>query len=41
MTTPLGTVFSIDEKVIAQADVKLVGLTVESLVIEFDQEKFE
>ena len=27
--------FSTDEKVVAQADVKMLGLTVESLVIEF------
>ena len=41
MATPLGTSFSTDENVMAQADVRLLGKTVESLVIEFDQEKFE
>ena len=41
MVTPLGNVFSIDEKVIAQVHLNLIGSTVESLVVEFDQEKFE
>ena len=41
MATPLGKVFSTDEKAIAQADLKLLGSTVESLVVEFDQERFE
>ena len=41
MATPLGTSFSTDENVVAQADVQLLGKMVESLVIEFDQEKFE
>jgi len=41
MATPLGTYFSTDENAIVQADVKLMGSTVESLIIEFDQRKFE
>jgi len=40
MATPLETVFSTDKKVVAQADPKLLGSTVESLVVEFDQKKF-
>jgi len=40
MVTPLGNSFSTDENVMAQADVRLLGKTVESLIIEFDQEKF-
>ena len=41
MMTPLGSVFSTDEKTIAQIDLKLLESKVESLVVEFDQEKFE
>jgi len=41
MVTPLGTAFSTDENAMAQSDVQLLGNTVESLVIEFNQEKFE
>ena len=41
MATPLGNVFPIDEKVVAQVGLKPVGSTVESLVIEFDLEKFK
>ena len=41
MATPLGTSFSTNENAVAQADVQLLGKMVESLVIEFDQEKFE
>ena len=41
MPTLLGIIFSTDEKFIAYADVKLLGSTVESPVIEFDQEKYE
>ena len=40
MATPMGNVFSTDEKAMAQANVKLFGSTVELLVLEFDQEKF-
>ena len=40
MATPLGTVFSTNEKAIAQTDLKFLGSVVESLVVEFDQEKF-
>jgi len=40
MATPLGTSFSTDENAMAQADVQLLGKTVESLVVEFDQGKF-
>ena len=41
MATPLGTSFSTDENVVAQIDVRLFGKTLESLIVEFDQEKFE
>ena len=41
MATPLRTIFSTDEKVVLQADVKLLRSTVKSLVIELDQEKYE
>ena len=41
MATPLGAFFSTDEKVVTQADVKLIGSMVELLVVEFDQGKFE
>nr|ABD63158.1 hypothetical protein 20.t00010 [Asparagus officinalis] len=40
MATPLGTSFS-DEEVVAQSDVYLMGMTVETLVVEFDQAKYE
>jgi len=41
MITLLGNSFSTDENVVAQADVKLLGSILESLVVEFDKEKFE
>jgi len=41
MATPLGTSFYTDENTVAQADVRLLGKTVESLVVEFDQGNFE
>ena len=41
MATPLGTVFSTNEKIVAQAEVKFLGSTVKSLVVEFDQEKYK
>ena len=41
MATPLGTNFSTDENVVAQVDLRLLGLTVESFVVEFNQENFE
>ena len=41
MTTPLETTFSTDEQVVAQGDVTCMGKTVESLVVEFDQAKYE
>ena len=41
MATPLGNIFSIDEKIVVQANVKFLGLMVGSLIIKFDQEKFE
>ena len=41
MVILLGNVFSSDEKAVAQARLKLPGSTVESLVVELDQEKFE
>ena len=41
MATPLGITFSTDEQVVAQGDVTCIGKTVESLVVEFDQAKYE
>ena len=41
MVTPLGTTFSTDEQVVAQGDVTYIGNMVESLVMEFDQAKYE
>ena len=41
MATPLGTTFVTDEQVVAQGDVLYKGKTVESLVIEFNQAKYE
>ena len=40
MATLLGTTFSTDEQVVAQGDVYM-GKMVESLIVEFDQAKFE
>ena len=41
MATPLGKVFSTNEKAVEQADLKLLGSTIKSLLVEFFQEKFE
>ena len=41
MATPLGTSFSTDENAVVQVDAWLLEKTVESLIVEFDQEKFE
>lgn len=41
MATPLGTTFFTEENVVAQANFKLMGSTIESFVVEFDQEKYE
>ena len=41
MTTPLGIIFSTEEKAVAQTSLKLLESTVKSLIVEFDQEKFE
>jgi len=41
MTTPLETTFVTDEQVVAQGDVIYKAKTVESLVVEFDQAKYE
>ena len=41
MATPLGTTFSTDEQVVAQGDVTYMRKMIESLVIEFDQAKYE
>ena len=41
MATPLGTTFSTDEQVVAQENVNFMGKTVKSLVVEFDQAKYE
>jgi len=39
--TPLGTTFSTDEQVVAQGDVTYTRKVVESLVMKFDQAKYE
>ena len=39
--TPLETTFSTDEQVVAQGDVTFMVKTVESVIVEFDQAKFE
>ena len=41
MATPLGITFSTDKQVMAQGDVTCIGRMVESLVMEFDHEKYE
>ena len=41
MATPLGTTFVTDEQIVAQGDVLYKGKMVESLVVEFDQAKYE
>ena len=41
MVTPLRISFSTDENAMAQLDVQFLGKTVESLVMKFDQGKFE
>ena len=41
MVTLLGKTFSTYEQVVAQGDVTYIGKTVESLVVEFDQAKYE
>lgn len=43
LATPLGTdnTFFSDEEVAAQGDIKMVGKTIDTLVVEFDQEAYE
>ena len=41
MATPLGITFSTDQQVVAQGDVSFVEKMVESLVVEFNQAKYE
>ena len=41
MATPLGTIYYTDEEMVAQSDTELLGSMVESLVVEFDQERYE
>jgi len=41
MATPLGNFFSANEKIMSQCDDETLGSTAETLVIQFDQEKFE
>ena len=41
MATLLGTTFSTDEQVMAQGDANFMGKLVESLVVKFDQAKYE
>jgi len=41
MATPLGKTFCTNEKVVAQTNLKLLRSTIESLIVEFNSEKFE
>ena len=41
MTAPLGTTFSTNEQVVVQGDVIFKEKMVESLIVEFDQAKYE
>ena len=41
MATPLGITFSTDEQVVAQGNVTFMGKTIESLIVEFSQAKYE
>ena len=41
MATLLGNTFSTDEQVVAQGDITCMGRMVESLIVEFDQAKYE
>ena len=41
MASLLGTTFSTDEQVVAQGGVTYMGIMVESLIVEFDQVKYE
>ena len=41
MATPLGTTFSTNEQVVMQSDVTYMDNMVESLIIEFNQVKYE
>ena len=41
MVTPLGNIFSTNEKMVSQCDNQTLGSTAKSLVIHVDQEKFE
>ena len=41
MATPLGTTLSTDEQVVTQGDITFMEKMVESLVVKFDQEKYE
>ena len=41
MATPLGNIYYTDEEMVAQSDTELLESIVESLVVEFDQERYE
>jgi len=41
MSIPLGTIYYTDEEMVAQSDTELLGSMVESLIVEFDQERYE
>ena len=41
MVIPLETTFSTDEQVVVQGDITFMGKTVESLVMQFDQAKYD
>ena len=41
MVTPLGTAFSTAENQVSQCDDQALGSITETLIIHFDQEKFE
>ena len=41
MVTPLGTFFFSNKKTVSQCDEQIIGTITETLVINFDQEKFD
>ena len=41
MATSLGITFSTDEQVVAQSDITYMGKMVKTLIVKFDQAKYE
>ena len=41
MATPMGTVFFNNKKTVSQCDDEILGSTVKTFLIQFDQEKFK